>query len=199
MKLLEEKILKDGDIKGTDVIKVDSFLNHRVEPDFIEAIAAEFAKYFSKKSSTIVLTLESSGIPVAYKTAELLGLPMVFAKKSESLNLDKETYTTEVYSYTRQNSYKVKVSKNYINSDDRVLIIDDFLARGSASRALINICKEAEAEIAGLGFVIEKFYQGGGEILRLNDYDVYSLAIIEKIDPVSGLIFISQEDVNSMY
>ena len=190
MKLLEEKIILDGEIRSGNVVKVDSFLNHRVEPRFLEKLGIHLAKYFSRKNPSLVLTLEASGIALAYETARALELPLVFAKKAASLNLDHDTYTAEVYSYTRQDYYNIKVSKKYISSDDKVLIVDDFLARGSACNGLIKICEAAGAEVVGLGIAVEKYFQGGGKALREAGYDLESLAIIESMSGNGEIRFI---------
>lgn len=192
MNKVEELILKRGEIKSGNILKVDSFLNHQIEIDALEAIADAFAEYFSQKDINKILTIESSGIAIAVALAQRLKLPVVFAKKAESLNLDAERYSTRVYSFTKQKEYNVQVSKKYLCADDKVLIVDDFLALGSAAKGLIELCNQAGALVEGIGIVIEKAFQNGGKELRVQGYDVLSLAMIERFNEDGSVSFCSR-------
>ena len=164
MEYLREKILKEGKIKEGGILKVDSFLNHQIDVECLNEIGKEFKRRFSDSVINKILTIEASGIAVAVITAQYFNVPVVFAKKVESRNLDNETYEAQVYSYTKDRTYTVKVSQNYLNKDDKVLIIDDFLAHGSAAMGLLEIVKKSGAELSGVGIVIEKSFQNGGKI-----------------------------------
>ncbi|MEA1960679.1 MAG: xanthine phosphoribosyltransferase [Bacillota bacterium] len=179
MDLLKEKIRKEGVVKGDDILKVDSFLNHQLDVEFLNEIGKEFKKRFGDEKITKILTIEASGIAIASIAAQYFNVPVVFAKKTESRNLDKDTYTGDVYSFTRDRSYKIKVSTRYITSDDRVLIIDDFLARGRAVLGLKTVVEQAGAHLVGVGIVIEKGFQDGGQVLRDSGVRVESLVSIE--------------------
>ncbi len=181
MKLLEQRILKDGKILQDDVLKVDSFLNHMIDVPFICELGKEFYRLFSGCGVNKILTVEASGIGVACITAQYFGVPVVFAKKSRSKNISEDIYSASVESYTHGNTNNIVVSKQYIKSGDRVLIIDDFLAAGNAMKGLIKICKQAGADVLGCGVVIEKQYQGGGDCLR-KEYRVESLAKIRSMN-----------------
>lgn len=182
MQLLKEKILAEGQVIGHDILKVDRFLNHQIDVDFLNLIGQEFYRRFEGRPVTKILTIEASGIAVACITAQYFHTPVVFAKKSQAKNLDKKFYTSQVYSFTREAAYNIFVAKDYINPDDGVLIIDDFLANGRAVRGLIDIVKQAGANLAGVGIVIEKGFQEGGELLRGAGVDVKSLAIIGSME-----------------
>ena len=188
MRLLEERILKDGIVKSGNVLKVDSFLNHQMDVSLLDALAQEFKRRFADKPITKVLTIESSGIAIAYPVAREFGVPMVFAKKRKSVNLDGETYTAEVDSFTQGVTNTVIVSKKFLSPEDHVLIVDDFLAHGSAIQGLVAIVETAGAAVEGLGIVIEKGFQDGGHRLRNLGYHLESLAIIETMDPKTGTI-----------
>ena len=188
MNFLEERILKDGIVKPNNVLKVDSFLNHQMDISLMEEIGREFHRRFADKSITKVLTIESSGIGIACFVAKEFGVPMVFAKKSHSINIDSEVYTAEVESFTHKNRNNVIVSKKFLSEGDRVLIIDDFLANGCALQGLIAISKSAGASVEGIGIVIEKGFQIGGQIIRNLGIKLESLAIIDAMDSEAGTI-----------
>ncbi len=194
MNFLEERIMKDGIVKQGNVLKVDSFLNHQMDIQLLDRIGAEFKRRFAGEKITKVLTIESSGIAIACSVARELGVPMVFAKKAQSVNLDGEMYVAEVESYTGKRKNLVIVSKKFLNSQDRVLLVDDFLANGCALQGLISIVEDAEAEVAGCGIAIEKGFQEGGHRIRNLGYRLESLAIVESMDPETGAItFRAQE------
>jgi len=182
MRSLKERIRTEATVIGSDILKVDHFLNHQVDVDFLQEIAQEFYRHFKDEPITKILTVEASGIAVAVATAMLFRVPVVFAKKAASLNLDQDTYTSEVYSFTRQTSYHMKVSSRYLDHQDHVLIIDDFLANGRAVQGMIDIVHQAGASLAGVGIVIEKGFQEGGQQLRQQGIKVVSLAIIDAMD-----------------
>lgn len=188
MNFLEERILKDGIVKPGNVLKVDSFLNHQMDIQLMEQIGKEFHRRFAHLPITKVLTIEASGIAVAYPVAREFGVPMVYAKKTQSINIDGELYVAEVDSFTKKVRSKVIVSKKFLNADDRVLIIDDFLANGCAMQGLISIVEAADAQVLGLGVAVEKGFQDGGYRLRNLGYQLESLAIVESMDPVTGEI-----------
>ena len=188
MNFLEEKIIKDGVVKPGNILKVDSFLNHQMDIALIEEIAREFKRRFCHKKITKVLTIEASGIGIAAFDAKEFGVPMVFAKKSASVNLDGDMYVTEVESFTHKNTNRVIVSKKFINDKERILIIDDFLANGCALRGLISIVEAAGAIVEGCGIVIEKGFQDGGKHIRDDGYDLQSLAIVDSMDAENGTV-----------
>jgi len=182
MNFLEERIVKDGIIKEGNVLKVDSFLNHQMDVKLLDEIGEEFYRRFSDLNITKVLTIEASGIAMAYAAARCFGVPMVFAKKSKSINIDGDMYTAEVESFTHKNKNTVIVSKKFLNENDHVLIIDDFLANGCALQGLISIAESAGATVEGIGIVIEKGFQFGGRTIRNLGYRLESLAIVESMD-----------------
>ena len=188
MNFLEERILKDGVVKPGDVLKVDSFLNHQMDIRLLDEIGREFKRRFDGESITKVLTIESSGIAIACSVARQFGVPVVFAKKAKSVNLDGEMYVAEVDSFTHRKTNLVIVAKKFLHADDRVLIVDDFLANGCALQGLISIVDSADAEVVGCGIVIEKGFQEGGERIRNLGYHLESLAIIESMDAETGEI-----------
>ena len=188
MNFLEERILKDGKIKPGNVRKVDSFLNHQMDISLMEEIGREFHRRFRDKNITKVLTIEASGIGIACFVAKEFGVPMVFAKKSHSINIDNEVYVAEVESFTHKRTNKVIVSKKFLDQDDRILIIDDFLANGCALQGLISIAGSAGATVEGIGIVIEKGFQIGGQIIRNLGMHLESLAIIDAMDPETGSV-----------
>ncbi len=178
MKELENRIRKEGRVFGDSILKVDSFLNHQVDPVLMDHIGAEFANIFKGETITKVLTLEASGIAPALAAAYHLRVPLVFAKKSGSHNIGNDVYTSVVHSFTYNRDYTVQVSRNYLASDDRVLIVDDFLANGAAIRGMREIIEKAGARCVGVGIVIEKAFQDGGAQLRASGVRVESLARI---------------------
>lgn len=182
MKTLEEKIVKEGKVLPGDVLKVGSFLNQCVDTVFLKEMAKETKRLFADREITKVLTVEASGIAFATAVAMELGVPMVFAKKHPSANVSGEQYFYPVYSFTHKTTYDIAVSKEYISPCDKVLITDDFLANGNALKGLIDIVKQAGAEVAGCCAEIEKGFQGGGDALRKAGYKVESLAIVEKME-----------------
>ena len=188
MNFLEERILKDGIVKPNNVLKVDSFLNHQMDISLMEDIGREFHRRFADKNITKVLTIEASGIGIACFVAKEFGVPMVFAKKSHSINIDSEVYITEVESFTHKNKNNIIVSKKFLNQGDRILIIDDFLANGCALQGLIALAKSAGATVEGIGIVIEKGFQIGGQIIRNLNIPLESLAIIDGMDAEAGTI-----------
>ena len=188
MNFLESRIVKDGIVKPGNVLKVDSFLNHQMDIALLEEIGREFKRRFSHKTVTKVLTIEASGIGIAAFVAKEFGVPMVFAKKSKSINIDGDMYVAEVESFTHKNKNQVIVSKKYLHADDHLLIIDDFLANGCALQGLISIADSAGATIEGLGIVIEKGFQIGGKVIRNLGYQLESLAIIDAMDAETGTI-----------
>lgn len=181
MKILKDRILKDGIAAGSDVLKVDSFLNHQIDVKLFNDIGKEFFRRFNDKSVTKIVTIESSGIGIACITAQYFDVPVVFAKKHDGSNMDKETYNSDVYSFTKDKTYKVKIAKKYINPGDNILIIDDFLANGNAVLGLIDIINQGGANVAGVGIVIEKGFQGGRKIVEEKGVEVESLAIIKSM------------------
>ena len=188
MNFLEERILKDGVVKEGNVLKVDSFLNHQMDVALMDEIGREFHRRFADAPITKVLTIEASGIAIAYGVARCFGVPLVFAKKSKSVNLDGETYTAQVDSFTHKNTNTVIVSKRFLSAEDTVLIVDDFLANGCALKGLLSITEAAGAKVAGIGIVIEKGFQEGGEIIRGMGYRLESLAIVESMDAESKTV-----------
>ncbi len=182
MELLKQRILKDGQVIGNDILKVDSFLNHQMDVQLFNDMGKEFHRLFAHKKITKILTIESSGIGIACITAQYFNVPVVFAKKTEAKNLDADTYVTEVFSFTKGKTYSVRVSKKYINSQDIVLIIDDFLANGKAALGLVDIVGQAGGEVAGIGIAIEKGFQNGGNLLREKGLEVQSLAILKSME-----------------
>ncbi|ENQ3077817.1 TPA: xanthine phosphoribosyltransferase [Bacillus pseudomycoides] len=182
MKLLQEKIMREGKVLSDDVLKVDAFLNHQIDPVLMQEIGKEFAKRFKDDQITKIVTIESSGIAPAVMAALQFGVTVVFARKRKSLTLQDNMYTAKVYSYTKQETNEISISKQYIHEDDRVLIIDDFLANGQAALGLMNLVEQAGATVAGIGIVIEKAFQDGGSKLRESGVRVESLAEIASLD-----------------
>ena len=194
MNFLEERIVKDGVVKPGNVLKVDSFLNHQMDIALMEEIGREFKRRFVDKNITKVLTIEASGIGIAAFVAKEFAVPMVFAKKSKSINIDGEMYVAEVESFTHKNKNQVIVSKRFLNAEDHVLIIDDFLANGCALQGLIQIANGAGATVEGLGIVIEKGFQTGGQIIRNLGYHLESLAIVDAMDAETGTITFREQN-----
>lgn len=193
MKLLEERILKDGVVKKGNVLKVDSFLNHQMDVELFDQMGAEFKRLFADKPINKILTIEASGIGIACVVAQHFKVPVVFAKKAQSINLDGEMYTAKIESFTHKRVYDVIVSKKFISPEDHVLIIDDFLANGCAVKGLIELIHEAGATVEGVGIAIEKGQQIGGKELRELGLHVESLAIIESMNDETGEIVFRQQ------
>ncbi len=188
MKLLEERIRKDGVVKEGNVLKVDSFLNHQMDINLFNEMGKEWARLFADRPITKILTVEASGIGIACVAAQHFHVPVVFAKKTQSLNIDGEVYSTKIQSFTHKKIYDVIVSKKFIKPEDHVLIIDDFLANGCALEGLLQIVKDAGAVVEGVGIAVEKGFQKGGDLIREKGVRVESLAIVESMDAVTGEI-----------
>lgn len=192
MKLLEERILKDGQVRPGEILKVDSFLNHQLDVDLLLALGKEFYDIYKDAGVNRILTVEASGIAIACATANYFHVPVVFAKKAKSKNLDGELYTSTVHSYTYGRDYTVTLSKKFLGPDDTVLILDDFLAVGKAMNGLLDICNQAGAKVAGIGIAIEKGFQPGGRELREKGYRLSSLAIIDSMNDSGEIVFRKQ-------
>ena len=188
MNCLEEKILKDGIVKEGNVLKVDSFLNHQMDIDLFNEMGKEWKKRFADKNINKILTIEASGIGIACIVAQHFNVPVVFAKKSKSINLEGEMYVAEVESFTHKTKNQVIVAKKFLNEDDRVLLIDDFLANGCALQGLIQIVQQAGATVEGIGIAVEKGFQTGGRIIRNLGFQLESLAIVEEMNWETGEI-----------
>ena len=188
MNFLEEKITKEGIVKEGNVLKVDSFLNHQMDIELFNEMGKEWKKRFEGKNINKILTIEASGIGIACIVAQHFGVPVVFAKKSKSINLEGDMYTAEVESFTHKNKNQVIVSKKFLNEDDHVLLIDDFLANGCALQGLIQIVHSAGATVEGIGIAVEKGFQAGGRMIRNLGYQLESLAIVESMDWKTGEI-----------
>lgn len=188
MNFLEQRILKDGIVKPGNVLKVDSFLNHQLDVALLDELGAEFKRRFADRSITKVLTIEASGIAIACSAARCFGVPVVFAKKSKSINLDGDMLAAEVESFTHKTVNHVIVAKKFLCPGDRVLIVDDFLANGCALRGLISIVEAAGATVEGIGIAIEKGFQNGGHLIRSLGYPLESIAILESMDAETGQI-----------
>lgn len=181
MELLKEKIISEGRVEEDDILKVDSFLNHQIDVNLLNEIGKEFRNLFLEYKIDKILTIETSGIAIAVIAAQYFNVPVVYAKKTESRNLDKETYESNVYSYTKDKNYKIRVSKRYIGKGENILILDDFLANGRAILGLKDIIEQAEGNFIGAGIVIEKGFQDGGKMLRDLGINLKSLVIIESL------------------
>ena len=188
MNFLEERIVKDGIVKEGNVLKVDSFLNHQMDIELFDQMGAEFKKRFADRPINKILTIEASGIGIACVVAQHFGVPVVFAKKTKSINIDGEMYTAEVESFTHKCKNQVIVAKKFLSEDDHVLIIDDFLANGCALQGLIQIVKAAGGTVEGIGIAIEKGFQSGGTVIRNLGYRLESLAIVDGMDASTGEI-----------
>lgn len=193
MNFLEERIVKDGIVKDGNVLKVDSFLNHQMDIRLFDQIGEEFKKRFEGTPINKILTIEASGIGIACVAARQFDVPVIFAKKSKSINIEGEVYVAEVESFTHKCKNQVIVSKKFLNPDDNVLIIDDFLANGCALQGLISIVTSAGANVAGIGIVIEKGFQTGGQIIRNLGYHLESLAIVDEMDAATGKIVFREQ------
>ena len=188
MNFLEERIARDGIVKEGNVLKVDSFLNHQMDAALLDEIGAELYRRFQDAGVTKILTIEASGIAIAYAAARYFGVPFVFAKKSKSVNIDDDLYSAEVESFTHKCTNRVIVSKRFLQKEERVLIIDDFLANGCALMGLISIVEAAGAQVVGIGIAVEKGFQDGGEKIRKMGYPLESLAIVDAMDAKSKTI-----------
>ncbi len=190
MELLKDRIRKDGKIRGTDVLKVDSFLNHQMDVDLFDAIGAEFKRRFADCDINKILTIEASGIGIACLAARHFHCPVVFAKKSQSRNISPDVYTAKVESFTHGKVYDVVVSREYLNPGDKILLIDDFLANGEALRGLAKLVSDSGAQLMGAGIVIEKAFQPGGDNLRAQGMRVESLARVSAMNETEGITFV---------
>lgn len=188
MELLEQRIRRDGVVKSEGVLKVDSFLNHQMDINLFNEMGKEWKRLFADAPINKILTIEASGIGIAAVAAQHFGVPVVFAKKSQSINLDGDMYSTKIQSFTHQRIYDVIVSKKFLSADDHVLLIDDFLANGCALNGLIELVEEAGATVEGIGIAVEKGFQPGGDDLRARGYHLESLAIVQAMDPETGEI-----------
>ena len=188
MELLEQRIRRDGVVKSEGVLKVDNFLNHQMDINLFNEMGKEWKRLFADAPINKILTIEASGIGIAAVAAQHFGVPVVFAKKSQSINLDGDMYSTKIQSFTHQRIYDVIVSKKFLNADDHVLLIDDFLANGCALNGLIELVEEAGATVEGIGIAVEKGFQPGGDDLRARGYHLESLAIVQVMDPETGEI-----------
>lgn len=188
MKLLEERIQKDGIVKAGNVLKVDSFLNHQMDIALFNEMGKEFKRLFSDVEVNKIMTIEASGIGIACIAAQYFHVPVVFAKKAQSVNIDGEVYSTKIQSFTHKRVYDVIVSKKYLSPDDKILIIDDFLANGCALEGLIDIVHAAGAQVSGIGIAVEKGFQKGGDMIRSRGLRLESLAIVESMDDQTGAI-----------
>ena len=188
MELLEERIRRDGVVKSEGVLKVDGFLNHQMDINLFNEMGKELKRLFADAPINKILTIEASGIGIAAVVAQHFDVPVVFAKKSQSINLDGDVYSTKIQSFTHQRIYDVIVSKKFLNADDHVLLIDDFLANGCALNGLIDLVEDAGATVEGIGIAVEKGFQPGGDDLRRRGYHLESLAIVQSMDPETGEI-----------
>ena len=194
MNFLEERIIKDGIVKEGNVLKVDSFLNHQMDISLFEQMGEEFKRRFADKPINKILTIEASGIGIACVVAKYFNVPVVFAKKSKSVNIDGEVYNAEVESFTHKCKNQVLVSKKFLNPDDHILIIDDFLANGCALQGLISIVSQAGGTVEGIGIAIEKGFQQGGKIIRNLGFQLESLAIVESMDASDGSVVFREQE-----
>lgn len=193
MKLLEERIRKDGVVKAGQVLKVDSFINHQMDIELFNEMGKEFKRLFADKEINKILTIEASGIGIACIVAQHFNVPVVFAKKAKSINLDGDMYTTKIESFTHKKVYDVIVSKKFLSPEDKILIIDDFLANGCAVAGLVDLVRSAGATVQGVGIAVEKGFQQGGQILREKGLQVESLAILESMNHETGEIIFRQQ------
>lgn len=189
MQLLEERIRKDGDVLPGNILKVSSFLNHQIDVQLLDKLGEEYARLYKGTPVTKILTIEASGIAVACSVARQFGVPVVFAKKHQSSNVNEDVYATSVWSFTHSCNYNVVVSKKYLSKDDKVLLVDDFLANGSALAGLVDLVNKAGATVQGACIVIEKGFQDGGKQLRQSGLRIESLAIIDSMSPENGITF----------
>ena len=197
MKLLEERIKKDGIVKPGNVLKVDNFLNHQMDIALFNEMGKEFKRLFADCKVNKILTIEASGIGIACIVAQYFDVPVVFAKKAQSINIDGDVYSTKIQSFTHQRVYDVIVSKKYLNPEDHILIIDDFLANGCALEGLIDLVQSAGATVEGIGIAIEKGFQSGGRIIRNLGFQLESLAIVDGMDASTGQIFFREQNAEN--
>ena len=193
MKLLEQRILEDGQVRPGNVLKVDCFLNHQLDVGLLDQIGAEFYRIFKDDGINKILTIEASGIAIACMTARHFNVPVVFAKKAKSKNIDGDVYTSTVHSYTYGRDYDITLAQKFLGPQDRVLILDDFLANGKAMNGLLDVCRQAGASVGGIGICIEKGFQPGGAELRAAGYKLASLAILDSMDDNGELTFREQK------
>ncbi|MGN0644469.1 xanthine phosphoribosyltransferase [Gemmiger sp.] len=193
MKLLEQRILEDGQVRPGNVLKVDCFLNHQLDVGLLDQIGAEFYRIFKDDGINKILTIEASGIAIACMTARHFNVPVVFAKKAKSKNIDGDVYTSTVHSYTYGRDYDITLAQKFLGPQDRVLILDDFLANGKAMNGLLDVCRQAGALVGGIGICIEKGFQPGGAELRAAGYKLASLAIVDSMEDNGELTFREQE------
>lgn len=193
MKLLEERIIQDGQVRPGNVLKVDHFLNHQLDVTLLDEIGKEFYRLYKNDGINKILTIEASGIAIACMTARYFDVPVVFAKKAKSKNIDGDVFTSTVHSFTYGKDYNITLAKKFLGKDDKVLIVDDFLAVGKAMQGLLDVCKQAGATVGGIGIAIEKGFQEGGSTLRENGYKLSSLAIVEQMNDDGTLVFREQD------
>ena len=189
MELLEQRIKEDGEVLPGTILKVNNFLNHQVDTNLLDKMGEEFVRLYENVEVTKILTIEASGIAIAYPVARQLNVPLVFAKKHQSLNVNDDVYVTKVWSFTHKDFYNVVVAKKFLNKDDKVLIVDDFLANGNALKGMIDIVEQAGAKVQGICIAIEKGFQEGGKLIRENGYRVESLAIVDKMTDDGQIYF----------
>ena len=189
MELLEQRIKEDGEVLPGNILKVNNFLNHQVDTHLLDKMGEEFVRLYENVEVTKILTIEASGIAIAYPVARQLNVPLVFAKKHQSLNVNDDVYVTKVWSFTHKDFYNVVVAKKFLNKDDKVLIVDDFLANGNALKGMIDIVEQAGAKVQGICIAIEKGFQEGGKLIRENGYRVESLAIVDKMTDDGQIYF----------
>lgn len=197
MNFLEERIMKDGVVKEGNILKVDSFLNHQMDVKLFKQMGEEFKRRFAGKNINKIITIEASGIGIACIVAECFDVPVVFAKKSQSVNIDGDVYSAEVESFTHKCKNQVLISKKFVGSEDHVLIIDDFLANGCALQGLIQIVQSSGATVEGIGIAIEKGFQSGGRIIRNLGFQLESLAIVDGMDASTGQIFFREQNAEN--
>lgn len=191
MDLLKNKILEEGKLLPGDILKVDKFLNHMIDPKLFDEMGKDFYEKFKNRGINKILTLEVSGIAIAFAAAKYFEVPVLFAKKSVSLTLGNDVYTSKVISYTKNKEFDIMVNKSFLDKNDKVLIIDDFLANGEALKGLIDLCNQASAQVIGVGIAIEKVFQNGGNKFREKGYEIYSQAMIEKFED-GKVIFVTE-------
>ena len=194
MKFLEDRIRREGQIRPGNILKVDCFLNHQLDVTLLDEIGHAFYEKYKDRGITRILTIEASGIAIACMTARYFNVPVVFAKKAKSKNLDGDVYTSVVHSFTYGRDYDITLAKKFLGPQDTVLLVDDFLAVGKAMNGMLDICRQAGAQVAGIGIAIEKGFQSGGAALRQAGYDLTSLAIVESMGDDGSIVFLSEED-----
>ncbi len=194
MKLLEERIVKDGQVRPGNILKVDAFLNHQLDVDLLDEIGKEFYRIYKNDGINKILTIEASGIAIACMTARYFNVPVVFAKKAQSKNLDGDLLTSTVHSFTYGKDYNITLAKKFLGPEDKVLILDDFLAVGKAMHGLLDVCKQAGATVGGIGIAIEKGFQPGGASLRADGYKLTSLAIVDSMGDDGSIQFRPQDE-----